>query len=249
MQALVGPDPCERRLRAGVQHHSGVARQLPGIVEIDHAVGEQLVDDPGVDIELDEARPPRIGRHLVPVLLGGEAEHARFQPQWEVLGHDDHVGSLVGEIARHGQNAVVVRVVGEGIGQPGPVLVVDLHADRPAHVIGRNRGGERTVARAEVLEEAEALACRPAEFGMMALGLEFGEDHQWDDDSVLLEAGERTGVGEEDRGVEHVFLGSGPGALHARGSSGAWATLGHSGFPLVAGVGRRGSITYSSSGP
>ena len=63
---------------------------------------------------------------------------------------------------------------------------------------------QRAVAGAQVLEEPEALAGRPPELGVVALGLQLGEDHERQHDLVLGEARDRPRVGQQHRGVEDV---------------------------------------------
>jgi hypothetical protein len=133
---------------------------------------EELVDGRAVDLERGHPRPPRVAGELVAVLLGVEIDDRRLQPQWEVLGDDTDGEVLVGEVLGHGQDAVVVGVTGERRRERRRVLVVELHPERPALVVHRDGRGQPSVANPQVLEEAQRLAGRPSELGVVALRLE-----------------------------------------------------------------------------
>ncbi len=79
---------------------------------------------------------------------------------------------------------------------------------RAAVVVDRHGIEQRAVTGAELLEEAEALARRPTQLGVVALALELGEDHEREHDLVLGEARDRQRIGEENGGVDDVH---GPG--------------------------------------
>ena len=89
---------------------AGVARQVPGLVEVDHALGEQLVDHRRLDLELGEAGPGLVVDLLVAVLVGVQADDARLQAQRQVLGDHDDVVALDGQVVGDGEDAVVVVV-------------------------------------------------------------------------------------------------------------------------------------------
>ena len=91
-----------------------------------------------------------------------------------------------------------------GWGSAVELLVVELDPERAAFVVDRHGLEQRPVAGAQLLEEAEALAGRPAQLGVVALALELGEDHEREHDLVLGEAGDRQRIGEQDGGVDDV---------------------------------------------
>ena len=67
--------------------------------------------------------------------------------------------------------------------------------------IGSSR---RPCCDAQFVEAAQRRAGEIAELGMVALGLQLGDDDQREDDLVLGEPQERGRVGEKDRGVQDV---------------------------------------------
>ena len=78
-----------------------VARQVAcpvDAVEIDGSMLEQLVDDGGRHVQLGEAGPAGVDDQLVAVLVGGQADDARLEPQREVLGDDGDVGSSLARL-------------------------------------------------------------------------------------------------------------------------------------------------------
>ena len=181
--------------------------------ELDDPISVELVDAFAVDVELDEPCPCRVARELVAVLLRVEADDAGLQPQRQVLrDHDDAVG-LVGQVLRHGEDAMVVVLADQRGGQAGCVHVVDLDAQRATERCDRHGSHERTELRPEVLEHAQAAACCPAEVGMITLGLELGDDDEGKHHFVLVEPEDRSRVREEHGRVEHV--GAGHWALRA----------------------------------
>jgi hypothetical protein len=82
--------------------------------------------------------------------------------------------------------------------QPREVLVVQLDAERAAGVVHRQRLGQGAVLEAQALECAQRLPGRPAELGVVALGLDLGEHHDREHDVVLLEPLQGSWVGQQD---------------------------------------------------
>ncbi len=74
----------------------------------------------------------------------------------------------------------------------------------PPVVADRHRGVEPAGRDAQVVEQPQGRAGEVAELGVVALGLQLGDDDDRQDDLVLLEPEDRPRVGEEDRGVEDV---------------------------------------------
>ena len=244
VNALVVAHPPERRLRPGRardQRDTGVARKVPRLDEVDDPFREQLVDGVAVDLELDEATPARIaGGQLVAVLVGVETDDARLQPQRKIFGDDGDGVALVGQVLRHGEDAMVVVVRRERGRQSGGVLMVQLDAQRAARGIGDERLGERARLRAELLEHPEGLPRRPAELRVIALRLEL---HQHDDGEhhlVLVEAHERSRIGEEHGGVEDVRAQGARGYDDCRFGHGYPTGSGATGDTVVGGSAQRG---------
>ena len=115
--------------------------------------------------------------------------------------------ALGGQVQRAGQDAAVVGVGAESGGQHLRVGVVELDVQRPAGGADRHRCVQAAVFDAQLVERAQRRAGEPAQFGMVPLALEFGDDHQRQDDLVLVEPGQRPRVGQQHRGVEHVAAG------------------------------------------
>ena len=150
--ALVVVHACQRRLRAGDEGQTGVARQHACFVEVEDPSIEQLVDQAAVDIEGDEPVPRRVRGQLVAVLVGVEADDARLQPERKVLRHERDVVALGRQVAGDGEDPVVVRRDGHRLRQARRVLMVDLDAQRAAQIVDGYAAGERTVLRAQALE-------------------------------------------------------------------------------------------------
>jgi len=212
-----------------------VARQITRFGEVDDPVLEEIVDDRAPHVELDEPGPPRVRRQLVAVLVGGEAHDRSLQAQRKILGDHDDVAAVGHEAQGHREDPVVVGVRPQARGQRPEVLVVELDAEGATFVVDRHRFDEGAVTGAELLEEVEAPAGRPAQLGVMALALELGEDHQREHDLVFGEPRHRERVGQEYRGVddENRAGDQGTGDASARGC----ARRGHCGtnfFRLIA---------------
>jgi hypothetical protein len=82
--------------------------------------------------------------------------------------------------------------------------VVELDAHGAALVADRHGSVEAPGCDPQVVEQAQGRAGEVAELGVVALGLELGDDDHRQHHLVLLEAGDRARVGQQDRGVEHV---------------------------------------------
>ena len=204
VQVLVGVHTRQRGLRSRVQRDSRVARQLARVVEVDDLLLVELVDHRAPDVELDEAGPAGVGGELVAVLVGLEPDDPGLQAQRQVLGDDDDLAALAAEAAGDREDAVVVGVGGERLRQGVELLVVELDPQRAALVVHRHRLDQRAVPGAEVLEEPERPAGRPAQLGVVALALELGEHHEREHDLVFREPRDRQRIGQEYRGVDDV---------------------------------------------
>jgi hypothetical protein len=87
--------------------------------------------------------------------------------------------------------------------------VVQLHVQRAALVTDRHRRIEPAVRHPEVVEHPQGLPREPAEFGVVPLVLQLPDDDEREHDVGVTEAQQRTGVGEQDGGVEDVRAASG----------------------------------------
>ena len=156
------------------------------------------------DLELVHAGPPRLDGELGAVLLGLEATGRGLDPHRQVLAHDRDEPALVGQVARHREDAGVVVTEPETCRQRRGIRVVELDAKGATLVADRHRGVEPARGDPQVVEQPQGRAGEVAELGVVALGLELGDHHHRQHDLVLLEAGDRARVREEHRGVEHV---------------------------------------------
>ena len=136
------------------------------------------------------------------VLVGGQADRRRLDPQRHVLGDERDVASFGGEVQRHGEDARVVAVDAEARGQRRQVGVVQLDVQRAAVIADRHRRVEPAVLDAQLVQHAQRLPGEPAELGMVPLALQLADDDQRQDDLVLGEAAQRARIRQQDRGVE-----------------------------------------------
>jgi hypothetical protein len=81
--------------------------------------------------------------------------------------------------------------------------VVELDPQRSA-VSDGDREVEALVLHAQLVEVAQRLAREVADLRVVALGLELGDHDHGEHDVVLGEPEHGLGIGEQDRGVEHV---------------------------------------------
>ena len=79
MDLFVLSHAAEARLRAGNQRDAGVDRQVPSLVEVDHAFVVELVDDRALDGEVGEAGPAAVGDLGVSILGGVKPDHAGLE--------------------------------------------------------------------------------------------------------------------------------------------------------------------------
>jgi hypothetical protein len=227
---LVRRDAAERRRTATREPQTGVARQVASSVVVDDPIPEQGIHVRRRHVEVGHAGPPR--RHHVEsvVLVGLEPDSCGLHPQRHVLAHQHHLSpalelALGGEVQRAGQDAAVVRVGAESRREHLRVRVVQLDVQGAARRADRHRGIQTAVLDAQFVERAQCCAREPAELRVVPLALQFRDDHQRQDDLVLVEPGQRPRVGEQHRGVEHVAA----GVVRSGGST----TVGHEGSSLA----------------
>ena len=199
------PERRTGRLAVGAQDDAGVDGQILEAVERDAPRRVQGVDLTRVDAAFDDARPPRVGHPVGAVLIGRQPGCGRLDAHRQVLAHHRHVVALGREVGGDREDARVVVTESETRGQGGGVGVVEFDAQRAA-ITDRDGVVEAAVTHAQVVEQAQALTRIVAELGVMTLGLELGDDDDWEHDVVLGEPGERARVGQQHGRVEHVRL-------------------------------------------
>ena len=204
LDGLVRPDPAQRTAAFGHQHQAGVARQVTGLLAVQAAAGVQLLDVGPGHGQLGHAHPAGVGGQPAPVLLGRQADRRRLDPQRQVLADQHHVVTFSREIGRDGEDAGVVVRPPEASRQPSAVGVVQFDLAHAAQVIEGQLGVQPAVLYAQLVEEAQRLAGEVPQLGMVALGLQLGDDDEWQNHQVLVEPAESARVGEQNAGVEHV---------------------------------------------
>ena len=215
LHPLVGVHPAQRVRVAAEQPNSGVARQIPGRLEVDLAVGEQRVDLLGGHVDLGHPGPARGDDVLRAVFVGGQADRAGLDAQRNILAHQRDSLAFGSEVGRTGQDAGVVGIGTEPGGQHLRVAVVELDMQRAA--LGPHGNGliQPAVFESQIVEHAQRLAREPAEFVMVAFGLQLADHHQRNDDFVLGEPVARPRIGQQNRCIEHI----GPDVREADGES------------------------------
>jgi hypothetical protein len=82
--------------------------------------------------------------------------------------------------------------------------MIQLDPDGAAEVANREVGVEAPMRHPQVVQVAQGLAGEETQFGMVAFGLQFGDDHDGQDDAVLGEPADGRRVSEQDAGVQDV---------------------------------------------
>ena len=124
----------------------------------------------GLDVELDEAGPARVGRQLVAVLVGVEADDARLQAQRQVLGDDGDVARprWPGCGRRRGCGGRC-RPTRRATGRPARSWWLSSTRSVPPPSLTGSGPDERAVLGPQVLQRPQRLAGRPAQLGVVAL--------------------------------------------------------------------------------
>ena len=185
-----------------------MAGQVAGLLEVDHPVVVQLVEVGRGHLHLGHPGPAGLGGQLGEVLLGLEADRRGLDPHRQVLGHQRDVGALDGEVVGDREDPRVVVAEPEARRQRGGVGVVQLDPDGAAGVTDGDGLVEPAVQDAQLVEGPQGGTGEVAELGMVALALQLGDDHDRENDLVLVEPAERAGVGEQDAGVQDERAGS-----------------------------------------
>ncbi len=201
---LVRRHPPQRRPAGGQQHQPGVRRQLGGRRRVHLALVVQGSELGVVQGELGHPGPAGVDGAQRPVLVGVQAHRRRLDPQRHVLGDQADVGTLGPQVERHDHDPAVVAVVAEAGRQHRRVAVVELDVQRAAVLTDRHRGVEPAVLHPQVVEQPQRLPGEPAQLRVVALVLELPDHDEREDHVVSAHAQQRTGVGEQDGGVEDV---------------------------------------------
>ena len=183
------------------------------------AVVVQLVEVGGADLELGHPGPAGLGRRA------RRGTPAASRPTADALirigrSLETSVTSaaLLGEVVGDREDPRVVVAEPEAGRQRRGVGVVELDPDRAAGVTDRHRLVEPAVQHAQLVERPQRGPGEVAQLGVVALALQLGDDHDRQDDLVLVEAAERARVGEQDAGVEDVGAGARRGGRRGRPS-------------------------------
>src|SRR6516165_7352775 len=204
LHGLVRLDPAQRTAVGRAQHEPGVAGQLAGGFAIQGARFVQLLDVTAGHLQLGHPGPARVHRQFGAVLLGGQPDGGGLDPQRQVLAHQHDVLALGGQAAGHRQDPRVVVPEPEPGREHRGVGMVELDLDRAAEHADRQLRVQPAVLDAQVIEVAQGLAGEVAEFGMVTLGFQLGDDDDRQDYPVLIEASDGGRVGEQDAGVEYI---------------------------------------------
>ena len=89
-------------------------------------------------------------------------------------------------------------------GQDLRVDVVELHPEGAAERPYGQLGVQAPVLDPEVVQVPQRLTGEIAQLGMVTLGFQLGDDHDREDDVMLVESRDGRWVGEQDAGVEDV---------------------------------------------
>ncbi len=203
---LVGTDATQRRTPLGEQHQPVVARQVPDEREIEYAVSVELVELAGAHLQLAHAGVAGVGvtDRLRPVFLGVQADGGGLDPQRQVLGDQRDPVTFVGQVVGHRQDPGVVVTEPEAGGERRRVGVVELDPDGATFHTDRHRSVEAPVFHTQFVEHAQRRTREIAQLGVVAFGLELGNDDHRKDDLVLGEPPQRAGIGQQHAGVEDV---------------------------------------------
>ena len=194
-----------------------MAGQFPGRREVQLPRPVQFIDLGRGEIKVGHAGPARVRGQLGPVLLRGQADGGRLDPQREILADEDHVVAFGSEAARDRQYPCVVVTEPEAGWQHLRVGMVQLDPDGPAEVADREVVVQAPVRDPEIVQVPQGLAGEETKFGVVAFGLQFGDDHDGQDHAVLGEPADGRRVGEQDAGVQDISTPPGAGLAGAVG--------------------------------
>ena len=91
--------------------------------------------------------------------------------------------------------------------------MVELDPERPTGRTDRHRFVEPPVLDPVLVEQPESGSGEVAELGVVALSLQFCDDHDGDDHLVLVESFDSVGIGEQNARVEHIGADRGRGRV------------------------------------
>ncbi len=211
----------------GKQHQSRVDGQLRRRRDEHRFMPVQGGDFVLAGFDLRHPGPAGVLDEFIAVFVREQPHRGGFDAHRKVLGDDRDVAAFVGEVLGDCQDAAVVVRATESCRKHFGGHMVHLNAQRAA--VGSDRDGliQSAMLDAQVIQEPEGLAGEVAQLGIVAFALQFGDDHDRDNDFVLREAQQGVRIGKQDGSVNHIAPASrGPGLcsppavgpLGARGS-------------------------------
>ena len=204
---LVRRHPAERRTARGEQHQPGVqgSSAAAGSNASPRCTARRARRRRGTRPSRS-SRVDGVGR---PVLVGGQADRRRLDPQRHVLGDQADVAALGARFSATTRIRLSLVSVRNPAGSTdGSLWLSSTCSVPPSSPIGTG-ASSRPCGHSQVVQQPQRLPGEPAELGVVPLALQLGDHDERQHHVVVVEAHERPRVGEQDRGVEHERAASG----------------------------------------
>ena len=202
-QALLAGNATECTSALRVDNEVGVHRKVGDERADENLVLVQLGHVVSGQIDLARAGPPRVGRELSAVFLGGETYARRLDAQRQVLGHDHNVEPLLRQVECNREDSGVVVAQPQSRRKRRVRGVVQFDAQRTTVTDGDGHV-ESFVLDPKVIEESKSLTSEVADFRVIAFLLQLGDDDHGQNDLVFGESENRARIAEQNGCVEHI---------------------------------------------
>ena len=177
LDLLARRDPAKRRCAPAEQDHTGVAGQVPSLIQLNRPLLVEAVDVAAVDVDLAHPGPLGLDGQFSAILLSLETDRRCLDPHGQVLGHQRDRAPFGGEVQCDRQNARVVVAEAEAVRQRSWIGVVQLDANGAAQIVDRNGGVQAPVNHPEVVKVAQGRTGEVAQLAVVALALKLADHH------------------------------------------------------------------------
>ena len=180
LSSLARRDAAERRRAAAEQHDTGVAGQIPRLLQLEAPLRVEAVEIhlPSTSIS---AHPRPLGLHgeLGAVFLGAQPDGRGLDPHRQILGDQGDVAALGGDVSATARIRESLSPSRKPAGRSRWIGVVQLDPDGAAEVVDRDRRIQPAMDDPQLVEVPQRRTGEVAELAVVPFGLQLGDhDHR-----------------------------------------------------------------------
>ena len=115
----------------------------------------------------------------------------RFNPHRQILGHQNHIVTLLLQILGHCQNSGVIVSQTETCWQGLHILMIKLYVNVPTFITNGQTLGQVPMDFSQLIQHPQCLTSKKAKLRVMALGFQLRNDNDGQNNVMLCEPGQR----------------------------------------------------------